>query len=81
MSNRSSSITTTTTTTRQSKTKFSNLFGRSLSNNKCNNIEHYFASSNINIDSLKRAKSVTKVEGEKVHQRSLITKNNEESLL
>ncbi len=81
-SDRPSSITTTTTTTaRQSKTKFSHFFGRSSTNNKSNQIEDSLPSSNINIDSLKRTKSVTKLEREKHHQQRLTTTNNQESLL
>jgi hypothetical protein len=80
-SDRPSSITTTTTTTRQSKTKFSHFFGRSSTNNKSNHIEHSLPSSNINIESLKRTKSVTKLERQKHHQQPVITNNNQQSLL
>jgi hypothetical protein len=75
LSDRLSSITTaTTTTTRQSKTKFSYFFGRSSTNNKSNNNQQ--SSPNINNDSLKRTKSVTKLERQKRLQQPLITSNN-----
>jgi hypothetical protein len=70
LSDRSSSI---TTTTRQSKTKFSQFFGRSSSNNKSNQIEHSLLPSNTTNHSLKRTKSVTKLERQKRQPQSLIT--------
>ncbi|CAF3592828.1 unnamed protein product [Adineta steineri] len=67
----------TTTSTRQSKTKFSYFFGRSSANNKSN--QQSLPSPNINIDSLKRTKSVTKLERQKRLQQPLITTNNQQT--
>ncbi|CAF3884835.1 unnamed protein product, partial [Rotaria sordida] len=77
LSDRLSSI--TTTTNRQSKTKFSYFFGRSSTNNKSNTNQQSLPSPNINIDSLKRTKSVTKLERQKRLQQSLINSNNQQT--
>ncbi|CAF3987551.1 unnamed protein product, partial [Rotaria sp. Silwood1] len=78
LSDRLSTI--TTTTNRQSKTKFSYFFGRSSTNNKSNtNQQQSLPSPNINIDSLKRTKSVTKLERQKRLQQSLLNSNNQQT--
>ncbi|CAF4551521.1 unnamed protein product, partial [Rotaria socialis] len=76
LSDRLSSI--TTTTTRQSKTKFSYFFGRSSANNKSSHNQQPLPSPNINIDSLKRTKSVTKLERQKRLQQPLLNPNNQQ---
>ncbi|CAF4066268.1 unnamed protein product [Rotaria sp. Silwood2] len=77
LSDRLSSI--TTATNRQSKTKFSYFFGRSSTNNKSNTNQQSLPSPNINIDSLKRTKSVTKLERQKRLQQSLLNSNNQQT--
>ncbi|CAF2163225.1 unnamed protein product, partial [Rotaria magnacalcarata] len=77
LSDRLSSI--TTTTTRQSKTKFSYFFGRSSANNKSSHNQQPLPSPNINIDSLKRTKSVTKLERQKRLQQPLLNTNNQQT--
>ncbi|UJR34181.1 hypothetical protein I4U23_021587 [Adineta vaga] len=67
---------TTTASTRQSKTKFSYFFGRSSTHNKSNHNQTSLPSPNITLDSLKRTKSVTKLERQKRLQQPLITPNN-----
>ncbi|CAF1179254.1 unnamed protein product [Adineta ricciae] len=76
LSDRLSTTNITTASTRQSKTKFSYFFGRSSTHNKSSQNQTSLPSPNINLDSLKRTKSVTKLERQKRLQQPLITPIN-----